>query len=87
MMTKEQFNLWKHEPVTKWFFNYLINKRAFLKSAALEMWLNDPKVLNETLRGQIIELEEIADLPWDAIESFYKEREQIDGAEPQGSVG
>jgi hypothetical protein len=51
------------------------------------MWLNDPKVLNETLRGQIIELEEIADLPWDAIESFYQEREQIDGAEPQGSVG
>ena len=85
MITKEQFNLWKHEPVTKYFFDYLVNKRAFLKSAALDMWLSDPKNLSETLRGQIIELEEVTELPWDAIEAFYQERE--DGAEPQGSVG
>ena len=75
-LTKEQFGLWKHEPVTQWFFDYLINKQAFLKSAALEMWLSDPKSLSETVRGQIIELEEMIELPYDAIEAFYQERKE-----------
>lgn len=77
-ITKEQFGLWKHEPVTKWFFDYLINKRAFLRATALELWLADPSKLTETVRGQIIELEEITDLPFEAIEQFYKEREEIE---------
>jgi hypothetical protein len=84
-MTKEQFGLWKHEPVTKWFFDYLINKRAFLKSAALDMWLNDPKSLSETVRGQIIELDETIELPWEAIEAFYNERQEIDGTEREST--
>lgn len=83
-ITKEQFGLWKHEPATKWFFDYLINKRAYLRSAALEIWLADPSKLSETVRGQIIELDEIADLPWDAIEAFYQEREYN---EAETSVG
>jgi hypothetical protein len=77
VISKEQFGLWKHEPVTRWFLDYLINKQAFLKSASLDMWLSDPKSLSETVRGQIIELEEIVDLPYEAIEEFYKEREEI----------
>lgn len=76
-MTKEQYGLWKHEPVTRWFFDYLINKQAFLRSASLEMWLSDPKSLSETVRGQIIELDEIIELPFEAIEAFYQEREEI----------
>jgi hypothetical protein len=77
-ISKEQFGLWKHEPVTKWFFDYLINKRAFLRSAALENWVAGSQSfgdMNQTVRGQIIELEEITDLPFEAIEEFYKERE------------
>ena len=80
-ITKEQFGLWKHEPVTRWFLDYLINKRAFLRHAALEMWLSDPSKLTETIRGQIIELEEITELPWDAIEAFYKERDNASTSE------
>lgn len=79
-ITKEQFGLWKHEPITKWFLNYLINKRAFLKSVALENWLAGScsfANVDQTVRGQIIELEEICDLPFEAIEEFYKEREEI----------
>ena len=86
MISKEQFGLWKHEPVTKWFFDYLINKRAFLRSAALEMWLADPKSLAETVRGQIIELEEICELSFEAIEAFYQEREEIHGIESESPV-
>lgn len=87
MITKEQFNLWKHDPVSKWFFNYLINKQAFLKHAALEQWVAGSQSFadcNQTVRGQIIELEEIVDLPFEAIEAFYQEREN--GAESEGSV-
>lgn len=83
-ISKEQFGLWKHEPVTRWFLDYLINKRAFLKSAALENWLAGSKSfgdINQTVRGQIIELEEICDLPFEAIEAFYKERDEIHEAE------
>jgi hypothetical protein len=76
VITKEQFGLWKHEPVTKWFFDYLINKRAFLKSAALDQWLNNA-TWPETVRGQIIELEEITTLPFEAIEEFYRERDDV----------
>lgn len=85
MITKEQFGLWKHEPVTRFFFDYLINKRAFLKSAALDMWLGDPKSLTETIRGQIIELEEVIELPYEAISEFYKEREYDNAESTEGS--
>lgn len=89
-MTKEQYGLWKHEPVTQWFLNYLINKQAFLKSAALEQWVagsQDFANINQTVRGQIIELEEIIELPFEAIEAFYNERQEIHGLESQGTGG
>jgi hypothetical protein len=84
-VTKEQFNLWKHDPVSKWFFNYLVNKRAFLKSAAIDIWMADPKNLSETVRGQVIELEEICDLSHEMIEAFYQERQEIHGTDPESS--
>lgn len=85
-MTKEQFGLWKHEPITKWFFDYLASKRLFLKGAALDMWLADPSKLSETVRGQIIELEEICDDQlFAAIDAFYQERQEIHGTESQGT--
>lgn len=83
-ITKEQFGLWKHDPVSKLFFNYLTNKRAFLKHAALEQWVAGSQSFsdcNQTVRGQIIELEEIIELPFEAIEAFYQEREN--GAESE----
>lgn len=81
MITREQFGLWKHEPVTKWFFEFLRNKQAFLKSAALDQWLSSSE-WPETVRGQIIELQEIAELPYEAIEAFY---EEMNGSESQGN--
>jgi hypothetical protein len=71
MITREQFGLWKHEPVTKWFFEFLRDKQAFLKSAALEQWLNSAQ-WPETVRGQIIELSEILETSHDAIQAFYE---------------
>ena len=81
-MTKEQYGLWKHEPVTKWFFDYLIAKQAFLKTTAQEMWL-DGQEPSQAVRGQIIEIQEIIDLPFEAITAFYEEK---DGTESQDIV-
>jgi hypothetical protein len=83
-LTKEQYGLWKHEPVTRWFFDYLIAKQAFLKTTAQEMWLNGTEP-SQAIRGQIIELQEMIDLPFEAIEIFYQEKEN-DGTESESPV-
>lgn len=72
MITREQFGLWKHEPITKLFFDYLRKKEEFLKTAATEQWLAGSG-WPETVRGQIIELQEVCDLPFEAIEEFLRE--------------
>lgn len=82
MITKEQFGLWKHEPVTKWFFEFLKDKREFMKSQALEQWLND-SAWPETVRGQIIELDEIANIERAAILAFYGIEEEESGTKPE----
>jgi hypothetical protein len=84
-VTKEQFNLWKHDPVSRVFLAFLKDKREFLINRVSEMWVDGAEV-PPAIRGQVIELGEIAELQFEAIESFYKTEEE-DGAEPQGSVG
>ncbi|MDB5607796.1 MAG: hypothetical protein JWP25_4696 [Bradyrhizobium sp.] len=77
-ITREQYQLWKYDPVTKLFIGFLLEKRKFLIDAAAEQWLGGSDVFataNQTVRGQIVELGEIADLPFEAIDEFYKERE------------
>jgi hypothetical protein len=87
LITKEQFGLWKHEPVTKWFFEFLRNKQEFLKTQALDQWLAS-SAWPETVRGQIIELDEIANIERAAILAFYGniEEKESDGAEPKSSA-
>lgn len=84
-MTKEQFNLWKHEPASKLFFAFITDKRAFLIERVSEMWVDGVEV-PPAVRGQVIELGEIASIEFDTIQAFYKPEEE-DGAEPKGSVG
>ena len=81
MITKEQYGLWKHDPVSKWFFEFLRDKQAFLKASALDQWLAN-SAWPETVRGQIIELDEVIHLEHQAIQEFYR---KDDGTEPEGS--
>jgi hypothetical protein len=84
--TKEQFGLWKHEPVTKWFFEFLRSKQEFLKKSALDQWLAS-SAWPETVRGQIIELDEIANIERAEILAFYGiEEKENDGTEPESSA-
>ncbi|MDE2099598.1 MAG: hypothetical protein KGL39_20265 [Patescibacteria group bacterium] len=78
MIPKEQYQEWRHHPVSKVFLQFLRDKQEFLKAAALEQWVGGSDSFvscNQTVRGQIIELGEIAELPFEAIEEFYKEKE------------
>ena len=81
MITKEQFGLWKHEPVTKWFMEYIAAKHDLVKQVAMERWYegsSDFHKVSDTLRGQAIELEQIRDLPYEAIKEFFD-----DGTKPE----
>lgn len=83
-ITKEDYQQWRHDPVSKVFLRFLEDKREFLKAAALEHWVNGNKSfaeMNDTVRGQIVELDEIANLPFEAIDEFYKEKEENIAAE------
>ena len=83
MITKEQFGLWKQNPATKWFFEFLQAKQDFLKSSALEQWI-DGKPWPETVRGQIIELDEAIHIDRAAILAFYGIEEiEEDGVKPE----
>lgn len=84
---KEQFNLWKHDPVTKLFLSFLADKRKYLIDFAAEQWVGGSDTfaqMNQTVRGQVVELGEIAELEFGTIEAFYKPEEE-DVAEPEGT--
>ena len=74
-VTKEQFNLWKHDPVSKVFLAFLKDKREYLIKTVSEMWVDGAEI-PPAVRGQVIELGEIADLQFEVLEAFYKPEEE-----------
>jgi hypothetical protein len=79
VVNKEQFNLWKHDPVTKLFLQFLQDKRKYLIDFAAEQWIAGSDTfsqMNQTVRGQVVELGEIAELEFGTIEAFYKPEEE-----------
>ncbi len=77
-ITRDQFNLWKHDPVSKLLWAFLTDKKAFLTASATEQWLSGSSAftdINQAVRGQIIELGELIDIPFEIIEAFYQETE------------
>jgi uncharacterized phage-associated protein len=77
-ITRRDFEQWKHEPVTKLFRRYLADKQTFIERYAIDRWLSGTISLQEdqTLRGHIVELAELSDLPFEALVEFYKEDEE-----------
>lgn len=60
--------------MSKVFFRFLKDKREFITDAAMERWISGALSLSEDqcLRGQVIELVEIADTQFESIEQFYQ---------------
>lgn len=77
--TKEQFNLWKHDPITKLFLTFLHDKRKTLIDFATEQWVGGSESfakINDAVRGQVVELGEITGIEFEHIEAFYNEEKE-----------
>ena len=81
-ITPHEFSAWRHHAVTKLFLQYLRDKRAFIERAVLDRWISGALTLqaDQTIRGQIIELAELSDLPFEALQEFYREEEGANAA-------
>src|SRR6267154_2680186 len=77
-ISKEDYQGWKHDQVSKVVLKFLADKQKYLKEAALESWVAGSKSFadcNQTVRGQIIELDEVINLPFEALIEFYRKEE------------
>ena len=78
MIAKEQYAEWRHHPATRFFLQFIRDRREALIGLATEAWLNGNesfKIEGEVDRGRIMELFMIEELQFDVIEEFYKSRE------------
>jgi hypothetical protein len=83
VISKEQYGEWRNHPATLFFRKFLKDRREAMIHAATEAWLNNPAAFeteSREARGRIRELFEVEDVPFEAIESFYKEQEQGEDA-------
>lgn len=66
--------------MSKVFFQYLNDKRQFITDAAMERWVSGALSLLEDsgLRGQVVELLEIENTPFEALENFYQSEEDAE---------
>jgi hypothetical protein len=80
-ISKEDYQAWKHHEVSKIVLKFLADKQEYLKQAALDSWVSGSQSFadcNQTVRGQIIELNEIIELPFEAMQAFYQEKDNDD---------
>lgn len=72
-ITTDEFNLWRHHPVSKIFFQYLSDWGVQLGKATLDDWISGALVLSEEQqrRGRLIAIAEIEALTQESIRHFY----------------
>ena len=83
-ISREEFQEWKHHPVSKIVLQYIRDFKERAKLESLESWLNGDKSfadLSDGVRAQINILDEVENLQFEAIEEFYQEKEQDIAAE------
>lgn len=76
-LEETQFNQWKHHPVTEAFLKFLKDKADSYRRDLVFMWesnsLSDSD--QNELRGRVLLLEELSNLPLVVIQNFYKSEE------------
>lgn len=81
-VSRQQYQEWRNHPVTLAFRKYLVDYRAVLKEEAwgrLQGGALDPVDQGE-IKGRANTLEEVSDIPFDAIVRFYQTDEEADAA-------
>jgi len=76
-ISKADYQSWRHNPVSQVMLRFLADKRAYLERSAIDQWISGGLSLqaDQTIRGQIIELFEIENMPFDALVDFYQEED------------
>lgn len=76
-LTKDDFQVWKHHPVSKLYLKYLGDYRAMLLRELLERWEAGALTLDteKEIRGRTLTLADLVDLQFASIEKFYSEEE------------
>ena len=83
-ITKEEYQSWRHHPVTKVFLQYVRDFREQATQGALNDWLSGGRSfaeVSDVVRGQIHLLRDIEELEFASIEEFYKEIADSNGTE------
>ena len=80
-----EFNTWKHHPVTKAYFQYLLDQRADIKGAAVEAWEGGKLSLAvaDEMRGASNTLKRAAEPDFAELVKFYDEINQMKKQEMQ----
>jgi hypothetical protein len=78
MITKEQYAEWRHHPATKFFLQFLEDRKQQLTEFGMECWIKGNASFDAegpVIRGRILELLEVETLTHEAIVNFYKEKD------------
>jgi len=74
----EDYALWRHHPVTKVFLQYVNDFALVLEREAIDRWrAGSLRLIDEQeMRGRVVTLRELAELPFEAISMFYDGEKQ-----------
>lgn len=77
-VTASDYNEWKHHPVSKVFRKYLEDYRAEIRKEILSQWEAGALVaeVDKEARGRVLQLTDILDLEFGAIQQFYQQDEE-----------
>jgi hypothetical protein len=69
----EDYNLWRHHPVSKIFLKYLSDYADALEREGLERWrAGTIRLVDEQeMRGRVLTIREMSELQFEAISVFY----------------
>lgn len=80
-VTEIEYAQWRHSPLTAAFLLFVSDQGDNFRRAAMELWeagrLGQD---SDVLRGRVMTLEEIRNLPLEAIQDFYRNEESDERA-------
>lgn len=73
-MQDQEFNQWRHNPITAAYLQFLDDQRANLREAGLDI-LEMGRDLPSDWRGRVLTLSELYELKLETIQEFYRTEE------------
>lgn len=82
-MSEQEWNLWRHSPITSAYLAYLGEQaQAFREAAADLLEAGQLAQQSDMIRGRILTLRELQNLSLDTLQNFYREEATNDTGRP-----